>query len=387
VPHSRDMKRRLRVGVMFGGRSGEHEVSLRSASAVIAALDPGRYEVLPIAVGKDGRWRTGPEVAGALEAAQQALEPIAACGVEVVMPPRPGGPALVPTGGGDPIALDVVFPVLHGTYGEDGTVQGLLELADVPYVGAGVLASAAGMDKAVMKSLFHDARIPVCRWLLMRPGEDAAAAVERQLGWPCFVKPANLGSSVGISKVKGSETFAAAVAEAARYDGKVLAEEAIAGREFEVGVLGNADPAASVVGELVPSHEFYDYADKYVEEGARTVIPASLPSEVSEHMRSLALAAFRAIDCAGFARVDFFLEQESGRVLVNEINTIPGFTAASMFPKLWAASGMPFAAVVDRLIELGLERHAARARRSLSFTPPVPAAAAAPPRRARRSAT
>ncbi|HLK09995.1 MAG TPA: D-alanine--D-alanine ligase family protein [Candidatus Binatia bacterium] len=368
------MTARLRVGVLFGGRSGEHEVSLRSAWRVIRALDPARYEVVPVAIGKDGRWRTGIETLRLLEEAQQALAPMPDHGVEVTAAADPMRHALVPLGGGATVPLDVVFPVLHGTYGEDGTVQGLLELAGIPYVGAGVLASAVGMDKAAMKAIFRDAGIPVCRWLVARPAtEDAAglrARIEADLGYPCFVKPANLGSSVGITKVHGPEELGAALAEAAAYDPKVVVEEAVAAREFECGVLGNETPAASVVGELVPSHEFYDYADKYVEAGARIVIPAPLPAETAAAMQQLAVRAFRAIDCAGLARVDFFLEDGTGRVLVNEINTLPGFTPGSMFPKLWEATGMPFAAVVDRLIALALERHRARAARRLSFTPP-----------------
>jgi D-alanine-D-alanine ligase len=281
----------------------------------------------------------------------------------------------------------VVFPVLHGTYGEDGTIQGLLELAELPYVGAGVLASAVGMDKALMKSVFRDAGIPVCRWLVTRAGEEAPEALARrvraELGFPCFVKPANLGSSVGISKVKDPAALAAAVTEAGAYDRKVVIEEAIDAREFECAVLGNDAPEPSVVGELVPSHEFYDYVDKYVDQGARVVIPAPIPSESAETMRELAVRSFRAIDCSGLARVDFFLDRASGRVLVNEINTMPGFTTISMYPKLWDASGLPYPKLVDRLIALALERHAARAGRRLSFTPPTPAAQA-PYQRARR---
>src|SRR5881628_3492599 len=371
------MVKRLRVAVVYGGRSGEHEVSLRSAAAIIANLDPERYEVVPVAIGKEGRWQTGPESLEVLERSQRDLAPIPSHGLEVTLPPDPTRRGLVPLAGGPPIPLDVVFPVLHGTYGEDGTIQGLLELADVPYVGAGVLASAVGMDKAVMKSVFRDAGIPVCRWLVARIGAEEPTAlaqqVDTELGFPCFVKPANLGSSVGITKVKEPAGLAAAVAEAGAYDPKLVIEEAIDGREFECAVLGNDAPQASVVGELVPSHEFYDYADKYVEQGAEIVIPARIPPETAEAMRALAVRAFRAVDCSGLARVDFFLGR-GGRVLVNEINTMPGFTAISMYPKLWEASGLAYPALVDRLIALGLERHAARGKRRLSFTPPAPAA-------------
>jgi len=380
-------ERRMRVGVVYGGRSGEHEVSLRSAASIIAALDRARYEVVPIAIAKDGRWLTGPDSLRVLEAAQRDLAPLPDHGSEVTVPADPTRRGLVPLGRGRAVRLDVVFPVLHGTYGEDGTIQGLLELADLPYVGAGVLASAVGMDKAAMKSVFRDAGIPVCRWLVTRPAEEPSDALARrvgaELGFPCFVKPANLGSSVGISKVREPAALAAAVAEAATYDAKIVIEEAIVGREFECGVLGNDAAEASVIGELVPSHEFYDYADKYVDQGAQITIPAALPAETAAAMRALAIQAFRVIDCSGLARVDFFLETASERILVNEINTMPGFTSISMYPQLWEASGLAFPALLDRLIALALERHAARGRRRLSFIPPAPAAPATA-RRARR---
>ena len=378
------MPKRMRVGVVYGGRSGEHEVSLRSAASIIGALDQARYEVVPIAIGKDGRWLTGPDSLRVLEAAQRDLAPLPDHGSDVTLPADPTRRGLVPLGRGRAVGLDVVFPVLHGTYGEDGTVQGLLELADVPYVGAGVLASAVGMDKAAMKSIFRDAGIPVCRWLVTRAGEETPDALARRVGaefgFPCFVKPANMGSSVGITKVGAPAALAAAVAEAAAYDPKIVIEEAIAGREFECGVLGNDAPEASVVGELVPSHEFYDYADKYVDQGARVTIPAAIPAESADAMRAMALRAFRAIDCSGLARVDFFLENGTGRILVNEINTMPGFTSISMYPKLWEASGVPYATLLDRLIALAFERHAARASRRLSFDVPSRSGGEVPPR-------
>jgi len=386
------MQKRLRVAVVYGGRSGEHEVSLRSAASIIAALDPHRYEVVPIAITKDGRWLTGPETLRLLQAAQRDLAPAPEHGAEVMIPGDPTHPALIPIGRGPDVAalarpLDVVLPVLHGPFGEDGTIQGLLDLAGMPYVGGGVLASAVGMDKAVMKSVFRDAGLPVCRWLVTRIGQEDATAVARRVdqafGFPCFVKPANLGSSVGISKVKEPSALAAAIDEAGSYDPKVVIEEAIDARELECAVLGNDTPQASVVGELEPTREFYDYEDKYVTQGARIVIPASLPADVAASVRSLAVAAFRAIDCSGLARVDFFLERRSGRVLVNEINTMPGFTSISMYPKLWEASGLPYPALVDRLIALALERHAVRSRRRLSFSPPS-GQATAPRRRAGR---
>jgi D-alanine-D-alanine ligase len=369
------MTRRMRVGVLYGGRSGEHEVSLRSAAAVIVALDAARYEVVPIAIGKDGRWRTGIDSLRLLDEAQRDLRAIPDHGVEITAAPEPTRRALVPLGSGAPLPLDVVFPVLHGTYGEDGTVQGLFELADIPYVGSGVLASAVGMDKAIMKSVFRDAGIPICRWIVVHPASDApdgvAARVEGEIGYPCFVKPANLGSSVGISKVKTAGDLAAAVADAGSYDLKVVIEAGIDARELECAVLGNETPEVSGVGEIIPSHEFYDYADKYVDGGATSVIPAAIPSEVTEEARALAARTFRAVDASGMARVDFFLERGTDRLYVNEINTIPGFTPSSMFPKLWEAAGRTFASVVERLLELAIARHQARGSRRLSFAPPA----------------
>jgi len=384
------MATRLRVGVVYGGRSGEHEVSLRSAASIIRALDRERYEVIPVAITKDGRWLTGPENLRLLETAQASLAAVPDHGTEVMLPADPTRHSLVPLA---PVpearrlatALDVVFPVLHGTYGEDGTMQGLLELASLPYVGAGVLASAVGMDKAIMKSVFRDAGLPVCRWLVTRVGQEDPAALAGRvgvtLGFPCFVKPANLGSSVGITKVAAPAALAAAVAEAGAYDPKVVIEETITGRELECAVLGNDRPEASVVGELVPSHDFYDYADKYVDQGARILIPAPLPPDTAEEVRRLAVAAFQAVDCSGLARVDFFFEQPSGRVVLNEINTMPGFTSISMYPKLWQASGLAYPALLDRLIALAFERHAVRSARRLSFTPPTGETA---PKRAQR---
>jgi D-alanine-D-alanine ligase len=368
----------MRVGVLYGGRSGEHEISLRSAATVIAALDPARYDVVPIAIGKDGRWRTGIESLRLLDDAQRDLTAIPDHGIEVTTAPEPTRHALVPLGGGALLPLDVVFPVLHGTYGEDGTVQGLFELADVPYVGSGVLASAVGMDKAIMKSVFRDAGIPVCRWLVIHQGAETSEAivarVSAEIGYPCFVKPANLGSSVGISKVKVPGDLATAVADAASYDPKVVVETGIDARELECAVLGNADPEVSGVGEIIPSHEFYDYADKYVDGAATALIPAPVPPEVTEEARVLAARTFRAVDAAGMARVDFLLERGTDRLYVNEINTIPGFTPTSMFPKLWEAAGRSFGSVVDRLIELAIERHRVRASRRLSFNPPTSSA-------------
>lgn len=310
---------------MYGGRSGEHEVSLRSARAIIDALDRERYEVLEYLIGKDGRWS-----------------------------PRP----ILPEPGANP-GIDVVFPVLHGTFGEDGTIQGLFEMAGLAYVGAGVFASAAAMDKVHCKRLLVEAGIPVVPYQVHeRPG--GAARVESAFGYPVFVKPANLGSSVGISKAHSREEMEAAFAEAFLFDHKVLVEPAIAGRELECAVLGNGDPRAATPCEILPSKEFYDYEDKYLLDKARTVLPADLTAEQTATVQRLAVDAFRAVECTGLARVDFFLEHGSGRFYVNEINTLPGFTSISMYPKMWQHAGIGFVALVDRLIELGLERHASR---------------------------
>jgi D-alanine-D-alanine ligase len=353
--------------VLFGGRSGEHEVSLASAASVLAAIDRDRYEVVPMGIARDGQWLVGGDPLRALAEA---------AGVRLALPPPdPRGPAAplarVPTAGGLPAGtaagLDVVFPVLHGPYGEDGTLQGLLELADLPYVGAGVLASAVGMDKATMKAVFRAHDLPCVAYLVVRDHEwrESAASVARQvaerLGYPCFVKPSNLGSSVGISKVRGPAALADALALAFSHDRKALVEQAVAGREIEVSVLGNDHPEASVPGEIHPGREWYDYEAKYTDGIAQVVIPAPLAPGQAERFQRLAIAAFLAVDAAGLARVDFFLDAD-GRILVNEINTIPGFTRFSAYPRLWEASGVPYARLVDRLIQLALERHAAKRR-------------------------
>jgi D-alanine-D-alanine ligase len=362
---------RPRIGIVFGGRSGEHEVSLASAASVLAAIDRTRWEVVPIGIARDGQWLVGGDPLRALADA---------AGVRLALPPAStdGAPAAaetalarVPTAGGLPAGLaarlDVVFPVLHGPYGEDGTVQGLLELADLPYVGAGVLASAVGMDKATMKAVFRAHGLPVVLHHVVRRHEWAAdpAGVARrvagELGYPCFVKPSNLGSSVGISKVGAPAALADAVAAAFAHDRKILIERGIAGREVEVSVLGNDHPEASVPGEILPGKEWYDYEAKYTDGIAKLVIPAPVPPALAAEFRRLAVGAFRAIDAAGLARVDFFLEGDD-RIWVNEINTIPGFTRFSAYPQLWEASGLPYARLVDRLIELALERHAATRR-------------------------
>jgi len=369
------VKKKLRVGVIFGGRSGEHEVSLASAASVLAAIDRRRYEVVPMGIAKDGHWLVGGDPLRALADA---------AGVRLALPPAGAAPpargssgtalARVATAGGLPAGvastLDVVFPLLHGPYGEDGTVQGLLELADLPYVGAGVLASAVGMDKATMKAVFRAHGLPVVPYLVVVRHEWAAGAdglarrVAGELGFPCFVKPSNLGSSVGISKVRGAGELAPAVEAAFAHDRKILVERGVTGREVEVSVLGNDHPEASVPGEILPGKEWYDYEAKYTEGIAKLVIPAPLGPELTAEFRRLAVAAFRAVDAAGLARVDFFLEGpgDDGRIWVNEINTIPGFTRFSAYPRLWEASGLPYARLVDRLIELALEHHAEKPR-------------------------
>ena len=370
VPPQDPTVRKLRIGVIFGGRSGEHEVSLASAASVLAAIDPERYEIVPMGIAKDGQWLVGgdplralADAAGVRLALPTAAAPAEASASRAV--------ARVPTAGGLPAGvaarLDVVFPVVHGPYGEDGTLQGLLELADVAYVGANVLASAVGMDKDTMKAVFRAHGLPVVPYLVVREHEWAeerehvAERVARELGYPCFVKPSNLGSSVGISKVRHAAELADAVAFALGHDRKILVERAVVAREIEVSVLGNDHPDASVPGEIRPGKEWYDYEAKYTEGIAEVVIPAPLSEALVREFQRLAVAAFRAVDAAGLARVDFFLDSDS-RIWVNEINTIPGFTRFSAYPRLWEASGLPYSKLVDRLIELALERHAGKRR-------------------------
>jgi len=367
---------KIRVAVIFGGRSGEHEVSLASATSIMENIDRSKYEVIPVGITKEGRWLLDGEPMKALKSGytgtgqEPALVAIEAHRDDVVPTDSDRG-----NPGTGRLVADVVFPVLHGPYGEDGTVQGLLELAGVPYVGAGVLASATGMDKAIMKALFLHQGLPVVEHLVVarreweRDTKGSMDRIEDCIGYPCFVKPANLGSSVGVSKAIGREDLARALATAARYDRKLLVERGIDCREIECSVLGNDEPIASVPGEIIPSREFYDYLAKYVDEGSRLIIPAPISPETTEEIRRIAVAAFKAIDCAGMARVDFFLERSSGKVYLNEINTIPGFTQISMYPKLWEASGLPYPRLIDRLIELALERHAEKMRCETSYHP------------------
>jgi D-alanine-D-alanine ligase len=380
--------RRLTVALVFGGRSGEHEVSCVSARHVAAALDPERYEVVPIGITREGRWMLPDASRAALEGGQLEIPPTAfeADGSPVALVHDPGRMELVALDSSGPASgglaslrrIDVAFPVLHGPFGEDGTVQGLFEMAGIPYVGAGVLGSALGMDKEKMKRLFRSEGLPTAEFVVLRapewasgePGTRERLLKEAEgLGFPCFTKPANLGSSIGISKCADPPSLEAGIEEAFRHDRKVLVEEAIPGREVECAVLGNDFPEASLVGEILPGREFYDYVAKYLDDSSQVVIPARLPEEVVELVRGYALAAFRAIDAAGMARVDFFYDEGGRGVVVNEINTIPGFTPISMFAKLWAATGLSYPEMLDRLISLALERHAGRPR-SEEIPPP-----------------
>src|SRR6202142_2232407 len=389
--------KKLRVGILFGGRSGEHDVSLLSAASVLNAIDKDKYEVVPIGITKDGRWLTAGDAenllqgklavesrhlrAGDPEATQPAA--VLARGESVVVPPEPvhRQSGLVPFQTDAPLTrrasdrainVDVIFPVLHGTFGEDGTIQGLLELADIAYVGAGVLGSAAGMDKDIMKSLFIAAGIPIVKHVTIlrsawkKDPKKVQKLVERKLRYPVFVKPANLGSSVGISKAHNRKELGPAIEEAAKFDRKIVIEQGVGGkknkaREIECSVLGNDNPAPSVPGEIVPGKEFYEYTAKYVDEGSQLIIPAKLTKAETKKVQELAIAAFQAVDCSGLARVDFLMDpgppSKERKIYLNEINTMPGFTAISMYPKLWAASGLAYADLIDRLIQLGIERH------------------------------
>lgn len=359
---------KLRVGLLFGGRSVEHEVSVASATSILGALDPSRYDVALIAVDGDGRWF--------LSSRDLPPELVAERGVEVDPPSVPGRRALAPV---DPSAaptapLDVVFPIIHGTHGEDGTLQGLLELADIPYAGSRVLGSSIQMDKDVAKRLLAAAGLPVVpsvtlRGRALQPERrlaEARRAVER-FGFPVFVKPANSGSSVGTSKATDEASLDAALAEAARYDTKVLIEQAIDAREIEVAVLGNEEPKASLPGEIGQQHEFYDYAAKYADDETELLIPAPIDEALTERIRHLAIEAYTTLEGEGFARVDFLLDRENESLYINELNSLPGFTEASMFPLMWEASGLAYPALLDRLIELAIERHDRRSRLETTY--------------------
>ena len=394
--------KKLRVGVLFGGRSGEHEVSLLSAASVLKAIDRTKYDVVPIGISKEGRWLTSGESQKLLNGDGEAGNPrhlragdpastlgaaVLARGDSVLVPPEPTGEhhSLIPFESGSAsqrpahqaIDVDVIFPVLHGTFGEDGTIQGLLELAGIAYVGAGVLGSAAGMDKDVMKRLFAAAGLPIVKHVTVlrsqweKEPKKAAKKVESKLKYPVFVKPANLGSSVGISKAHDRKELGPAMDLAASYDRKIIIEQGVGGkkkkaREIECSVLGNDEPKASVAGEIVPVKEFYDYAAKYLDEGSELLIPAKLSKKQTKEVQEMAIAAFKSVDCSGLARVDFLLDPTSEKLYLNEINTMPGFTAISMYPKLWAASGLEYPKLIDRLIELALERHSERSKNMYS---------------------
>ncbi|MGE5205094.1 MAG: D-alanine--D-alanine ligase family protein [Chlamydiota bacterium] len=400
--------KKIRVGILFGGRSGEHEVSLLSAASVLDAIDKEQYEVVPIGITKEGRWVTAGRAEQLLRSNNiskghekrhlRAGDPdytpgaaVLAKGESVVVPPVPvysstgamtsfepeGGAALARRWTDNVIKVDVVFPVLHGTFGEDGTIQGLLELADIAYVGAGVLGSAAGMDKDIMKQLFRGAGLPMVKHVTVlrrdweRDPKKVQRLVETRLKYPVFVKPANLGSSVGISKAHTREELPASINTAADYDRKIVVEQGVGGkkhkaRELECSVLGNDEPVASLPGEVVPGKEFYDYAAKYLEEGSQLIIPAKLTKAQIKQVQEMAVAAFRAVDCSGLARVDFLMDPQTKKIYVNEINTMPGFTAISMYPKLWAASGISYPELIHRLIQLALERHEDKKRNKYS---------------------
>ncbi|MGH9557494.1 MAG: D-alanine--D-alanine ligase family protein [Terriglobales bacterium] len=392
--------KKLRVGVLFGGRSGEHEVSLLSAASVIDAMDKSKYEIVPIGITKEGSWVTAAHahklLRGSRESSRRlragdpettAPAAVLAKGSSIIVPPVPRGgqSSLTPLENTTParraadnaINVDVIFPVLHGTFGEDGTVQGLLELAELAYVGAGVLGSACGMDKDVMKRLFAAAALPIVKHVtvLRSDWEHDSDKVRRtilsKLKYPLFTKPANLGSSVGISKVRDPDQLSSAMDHAAEFDRKIIVEQGVGGkhgkaREIECSVLGNDTPIASVAGEVVPGHEFYDYSAKYLDEGSSLLIPARLSRNKQKRVRALAVRAFQAVDCAGLARVDFLMDPKGEKIYVNEINTMPGFTSISMYPKLFAASGISYPELIDRLIQLALERHAEKKRNRYS---------------------
>jgi D-alanine-D-alanine ligase len=364
--------KKITVALLFGGKSGEHEVSLRSAASILKALDREKYDVIPIGITKHGQWRSEPRF---LEA---AFPDILSNGRTVLLPPDPLDNSLMQVLSdtkaiGNQARIDVVFPSLHGTYGEDGTIQGLLDMANLPYVGAGVLGSSVGMDKDVMKRLLQHAGLPIVDFLVVLDHQWQARRqairqdIESQLGYPCFVKPANLGSSVGISKVKNAAALDAAMDLAAQYDRKIIIEKGLEVREIECSVLGNDDPLASLPGEIVPSHEFYDYEAKYLDESSRLLIPAPLEESQTKTIQELAIKTFLVTECSGLARVDFFLEKKTNLIYVNEINTLPGFTSISMYPKLWQATGLGYSELIDRLIQLAIERHRARQSKKTSY--------------------
>ena len=372
------MARKLRLGVLFGGRSAEHEISIRSAQNVIASADQRKYEIVPIAITKDGKWHLGMLPGGTQEKPRMVESPLKSVEVVPAASPARDSPLIQVTRSEMYKTLgplDVIFPVLHGTFGEDGTVQSLLELAGIPYVGAGVLGSSAGMDKDVMKRLFRERGLPVGPYTVVRRSDFEASSdaicrvVEKTLPYPVFVKPANLGSSVGISKAKNRKALKTALVAAAGYDRKILVEKAIVGREIECAVLGNEHPEASIPGEIITGGAFYDYAAKYIKDTAQVMIPARLTKAQAKRVQQLAIAGFQATECAGMARMDFFLEKKTGKFFLNEINTIPGFTSISMYPKMWEANGLSYSKLIDRLVELALDLHREKTRTRYSLLP------------------
>jgi D-alanine-D-alanine ligase len=390
---------KLRVGILFGGRSGEHEISLLSAASVLKAINKQKYDVVPIGITKEGRWLTDSHAerlltgekassagsASSLRAGDPQATPgavVLAKGEAVIIPPVPQAHGLMPfesaaSSNQKGIDVDVIFPVLHGTFGEDGTIQGLMELADIPYVGAGVLGSAAGMDKDIMKQLFAGAGLTIVKHVTVlrsqweKEPKKATKLVESKLKYPVFVKPANLGSSVGISKAHDRKELGPAIEMAAGYDRKIVIEEGVGGkkhkaRELEVAILGNDEPKASTVGEIIPAAEFYDYNAKYIDEGSVPVIPAKISKKQLKEVQGMAVRAFQSVDCSGLARVDFLMDPKNGKLYLNEINTMPGFTSISMYPKLWAASGLAYPDLIDRLIQLAMERAAEKKKNRYS---------------------
>lgn len=359
---------KTKVGVIFGGRSGEHEVSLRSAKSVMEALDEKRFEIIPIGIKKDGLWISGNHVWEELSFNETRGD-----NYEVTILPRPEE-GLWRVNPLEKISdLDVVFPVLHGTYGEDGTLQGLLEMADLPFVGSGVLGSALGMDKVVMKKIFIYEGLNVSRFLGFhrkeweKEREKYTEKIDHELSLPLFIKPANLGSSVGISKVKSIEKLPEAIDKAATYDSKIIVEENIEGKEIEVSILGNESPSASVCGEIIPSKEFYDYEAKYLDDNSELIIPADISDELEKEIREIAVKAFRALDAKGLARIDFFVNESTGEIYINEINTMPGFTEISMYPKLWEKSGLSYKELLTKLVDLALDIHKEKKKNITDF--------------------
>ncbi len=379
------MSKKITIGVIFGGRSQEHEVSLVSAASIMKALDKKKYNVVPIGITKEGKWIASGDALELLKSGKIPKQ------LKAILPPDPTEKRLISMQEKNkklvPIKktlasvrpyqkIDVIFPILHGPYGEDGTVQGLLELANIPYVGADVLASSIGMDKVIQKQLFKQAGLPVIKYLWFKQTKLGKVRggiifnVEKKIGYPCFVKPASLGSSVGISKAKKRRELDLAIHTAFKYDDKILIEEAIEGREIECAVLGNEYPEASLPGEIIPSQEFYDYKAKYIDGASKTLAPApNLTKKQIKKIQDLAIRAFKAIDCSGMARVDFLLQKKPPKTYVNEINTIPGFTSISMYPKLWEVSGIPYPELLDRLIQLALEKHKTKTQLKTTYTP------------------